>query len=49
MKPETVRQLQKVAKPKAFAKDEYVCYEGEPGNDMYIILKGLKDIVSIKL
>ena len=41
MKPETVRQLQKIAKPIVFTKDEYICYEGEPGNEMYIILKGL--------
>lgn len=41
MKAETVRQLQKIAKPIAFAKDEYICYEGAPGNEMYIILKGL--------
>lgn len=40
MKQETVKQLQRIAKPRAFSKDEYVCYEGEPGNEMYIILKG---------
>lgn len=40
MKQETVRQLQKIAVPRTFSKDEYVCYEGEPGNEMYIILKG---------
>ncbi|MBQ9699989.1 MAG: DUF2225 domain-containing protein [Lachnospiraceae bacterium] len=40
MKEETVRQLQKIAKPRSFSQDEYVCYEGEPGNEMYIILKG---------
>jgi len=38
---ETIKQLQKVSTPKTFEKDEYICYEGQPGNEMYIILKGL--------
>ena len=40
MKEETVKQLQKISTPKVFSKDEYICYEGEPGNEMYIILRG---------
>lgn len=41
MNVETVKQLQKISTPKTFAKDEYICYEGQPGNEMYIILKGI--------
>jgi len=37
---ETIKQLQKVSVPRTFEKDEYICYEGQPGNEMYIILKG---------
>lgn len=41
MKEQTVKQLQKISEPRTFSKDEYICYEGEPGNEMYIVLKGL--------
>lgn len=41
---ETIKQLQKVSVPRTFEKDEYICYEGQPGNEMYIILKGLVSI-----
>ena len=40
MREETIAQLRKLSTPKTFAKDEYVCYEGQPGEEMYIILKG---------
>ena len=44
MNAETIKQLQKVSTPKTFHKDEYICYEGQPGNEMYIILKGVVGI-----
>ena len=44
MNAETIKQLQKVSVPKTFEKDEYICYEGQPGSEMYIILKGLVSI-----
>ena len=40
MQPETIAQLRNISKPKYFATNEYVCYEGQPGDEMYIILKG---------
>ena len=40
MREETVQQLLKITKPKKFMKDDYICYEGQPGNEMYIVLKG---------
>lgn len=40
MKPETIEQLRKISIPKQFQKKEYICYEGQPGSEMYIILKG---------
>lgn len=40
MNIETVKQLQKLSSPKKFQKDEYICHEGQPGNEMYIILQG---------
>ena len=40
MQPETIAQLRNISTPKYFATNEYVCYEGQPGEEMYIILKG---------
>lgn len=40
MREDTILQLKKISNPKQFAKDDYICYEGQPGNEMYIILKG---------
>lgn len=40
MRKEIVEQLQKISTPKVFQKKECICYEGQPGNEMYIILKG---------
>lgn len=40
MTQETILQLRKLSTFREFKKDEYICHEGEPGNEMYIILKG---------
>ena len=40
MTQETILQLQKMSTFCQFKKDEYICHEGEPGEEMYIILKG---------
>lgn len=40
MRANTIAQLQKISKPRQFAKDDYICHEGQPGSEMYIILKG---------
>lgn len=40
MRQETIEQLRKISTPRQFHKDDYVCHEGQPGNEMYIILKG---------
>lgn len=40
MQAETILQLKKISSPKQFAAREYVCSEGQPGSEMYIILKG---------
>lgn len=40
MRKEIVAQLQKISTPKLLQKKECICYEGQPGNEMYIILKG---------
>lgn len=37
---DTIAQLKKLSTAKKFSKDEYICYEGQPGEEMYIILKG---------
>ena len=37
---DTIDKLKKIAKSKVFKKDEYICYEGQPGNEMYFVLKG---------
>jgi CRP-like cAMP-binding protein len=33
-------QLKKISVPKQFFAKDYICHEGQPGNEMYIILKG---------
>jgi len=40
MREDTIVQLRKISTPKQFAKNDYICYEGQPGNEMYIILIG---------
>jgi len=40
MRADTIAQLRKISAPKMFAKDDYICHEGQPGDEMYIILKG---------
>lgn len=40
MQAETITQLKKISTPKIFPAKEYICFEGQPGNEMYIILKG---------
>lgn len=40
MRTEVIAQLRKISTPKQFPKDEYICEEGQPGEEMYIILKG---------
>lgn len=37
---ETVKKLMQISTPKTFKAQEYICYEGEPGEEMYIILRG---------
>ncbi|MBQ7784251.1 MAG: DUF2225 domain-containing protein [Oscillospiraceae bacterium] len=37
---DTVRRLMQISVPKSFKAKEYICYEGQPGNEMYIILRG---------
>ncbi len=33
-------ELEQISKPKYFEKDEYVCYEGQWGKEMYVVLRG---------
>lgn len=40
MSPETIEQLRKISTPRQFHNEDYICNEGQPGNEMYIILKG---------
>lgn len=40
MRQETIEELRRISIPKQFLKKEYICYEGQPGDEMYIILKG---------
>lgn len=37
---ETVKKLMQICTPRSFSAQEYICYEGQPGNEMYIILRG---------
>ncbi|MGN1136808.1 MAG: DUF2225 domain-containing protein [Oscillospiraceae bacterium] len=37
---ETVKRLMQISTPKKFKAQEYICYEGQPGSEMYIILRG---------
>lgn len=40
MRTETIAKLKGLSVPRQFKKDEYICQEGQPGDEMYIILKG---------
>ena len=40
MTQESIFKLRNMSTFCKFNKDEYICHEGEPGNEMYIILKG---------
>ena len=33
-------ELERISKPKYFDKDEYICYEGQLGKEMYVVLRG---------
>ena len=33
-------ELERISTPKYFSKDEYVCYEGQWGKEMYVVLRG---------
>ncbi len=37
---DTVKKLMQISSPKSFKAGEYICYEGQPGDEMYIILRG---------
>ena len=37
---ETVKRLMQISKPMTFKANDYICYEGQPGHEMYIILRG---------
>ena len=40
MDANNLKELQKITTPKVFPKGEYICHEGQPGSEMYIIMKG---------
>ena len=40
LKGESIKKLSAISTPTMFARGQYICYEGEPGNEMYIILRG---------
>lgn len=37
---ESLAKLQRISEPRRFVKDEYICFEGKPGEEMYVILYG---------
>ena len=37
---ETVKKLMEISVARTFKPQEYICYEGQPGEEMYIVLKG---------
>ena len=40
----SLKELQKITVPRNFSKGDYICYEGQPGTEMYIVLKGMVGI-----
>ena len=37
---ETIKKLTQAGTVKIFKAQDYICYEGQPGNEMYVILRG---------
>lgn len=40
MQDSTVKKLMQISVPRTFKPQEYICFEGQPGDEMYIVLKG---------
>ena len=40
IKGDSIKKLAAMSTPIIFARGQYICFEGEPGNDMYIIIRG---------
>lgn len=40
LKSGSVKQLSAMNTPKMFMRGQYICYEGKPGKEMYIIIRG---------
>ena len=38
---ETVKKLMEISTARTFKAQEYICFEGQPGEEMYIVLKGV--------
>ena len=37
---ETIEKLSRIGSVRLFKAKEYICYEGQPGEVMYVIIKG---------
>lgn len=40
LQDELINKLAQIGKVRLYSSPDYICYEGQPGNDMYLILKG---------
>lgn len=42
----TMEALQKIVSPRTYSKGEYICFESQPGDEMYLVLSGSVGIYS---
>lgn len=40
MNKDSLTRLKSIAEFQRFSKNEYICYEGQPGHEMYVVLQG---------
>ena len=40
LEADSMKMLAAISTPRNYARGQYICYEGEPGTEMFIIVKG---------
>lgn len=46
LSPEDLRRVARVSKERIFAPNEIICYEGDPGDELYIVVSGKIQVIT---